>query len=878
MKNLKILIIEDLSSDVELIKRELRALGRPYETRVVQDEAGLRHELATFKPDVVLSDYMLPRFTGMEALKVVQRFDMDLPFIIVTGSMNELVAVECLKAGTWDYVIKEKLSKLVPAIQSALQKRALIKENRAAQQALEESEARYRDLVENSTNLICTHDLEGNLLWVNQAGILETGYSMELLLKMNITDLLSSEERPYLQDYLMEIKTKGKASGVMKVQTADGETRFWEYNSSLRSEGVEKSFVRGILRDVTDQMQAEERLRLQSAALEAAANTIVITDRDGTIQWVNSAFTQLTGYAVEEALGENPRLLKSGRHDLAFYENLWRTILSGQVWHSELINKRKDGSLYTEEMTITPVQDSHRQITHFIAIKQDISERKEVEAERERLLAQIHDQAQQMEQTLNTVPDGVLLLDADRRVLLANPVAQGDLAVLAAAKEGEVLTRLGDHALSELLASPPKGLWHELIAQGRIFEVLARPVGNSAHTPGWVLVIREVTRAREEQQRLQQQARLAAVGQLAAGIAHDFNNILAVILLYAQMERKNRDLSPKTHKRLETIAQQAKRASALVEQILDFSRRAVLERRSMDLLPFLKEEVKLLQRTLPENINIKLHYGPDAYRVNADPTRMQQVLLNLAVNARDALPTGGELLVSLEQIRVEDSKQAPLPEITAGEWVRITVADTGTGIPPEILAHIFEPFFTTKAPGKGSGLGLAQVYGIVKQHDGYIDVTSKVREGTRVTIYLPALLSANNVSSLATMTEMPHGQGELILLVEDNETTREAVAESLALLNYQVLIAANGQEALSLYEQHKAHIALVLSDLIMPEMGGEELFFALRKRDPAVKVVILTGHPKEQDLKRLQAAGLNGWLLKALSLEQLAQVVAHALR
>lgn len=501
--------------------------------------------------------------------------------------------------------------------------------------------------------------------------------------------------------------------------------------------------------------------------------------------------------------------------------------------------------------------------------------------ENARLLEKTRQQAQQVQHIISTVPEGVLLLDTDLRVLLANPAARKYLSILVgrdAISTHESLTRLGDRPLTELLTSPPKGLWHEVMAGNRSFELVARPMEAGPENEGWVLVIRDITDEKEIQQRAQQQERLAAVGQLAAGIAHDFNNIMAVIVLYGQMALRDPDLPPKLRERLTTIDKQAKHATDLIQQILDFSRRAVLERQPMTLVPFLKEQVKLLERTLPESIKIALDYGPDEYTVNADPTRMQQMIMNLAVNARDAMPGGGQLRLGLELIRIKDSKRAPLPEMKVGEWVRVTVADTGTGIPPDVLPRIFEPFFTTKAP-LGSGLGLAQVYGIVKQHNGHIDVTTKVGEGTTFIIYLPALPVERPGTTLPLETSgLVEGHGETILVVEDDPITREALVDSLELLNYRPLEAANGREAIVVFEQRGDEIDLVLSDLVMPEMGGRALFHTLRQKNPAVRVVVLTGYPLGEEIKELQAQGIAGWIQKPPSLEQLAEVIGRGLK
>ena len=370
--------------------------------------------------------------------------------------------------------------------------------------------------------------------------------------------------------------------------------------------------------------------------------------------------------------------------------------------------------------------------------QQELVERKRAEKERERLLAQIQEQAQQVQQIVDTVPEGVLLLDGIGQIILANPVAEKDLAVLAEVRVGDRLSQLGNRPLDALLTSPPKGLWHEVEVDGRDFQIIARPTDTGPTAGGWVVVIRDVTQQREIERRIHQQQRLAAVGQLAAGIAHDFNNVMASIVLYAQMTARERELPNHVLSRMETIDQQARHATRLIQQILDFSRRAVLERQTLDLTLLLKEQVKLLERTLPESIEIRLTYGPGEHMVHADPTRIQQAITNLALNARDAMPEGGKLDIALERIEIRPGESPPLVEMEAGEWIRMAVSDTGTGIALDVLPRIFEPFFTTRAP-LGSGLGLAQVHGTVAQHRGVIDVETQLGQGTTFAICLHCL-------------------------------------------------------------------------------------------------------------------------------------------
>ncbi|MBN1316120.1 MAG: PAS domain S-box protein [Anaerolineales bacterium] len=639
-----------------------------------------------------------------------------------------------------------------------------------------------------------------------------------------------------------------------------------------------------IFTDITERKRAEDALRESEekfrSMAEQTTDLIALTDANGFVTYASSAAELLFLYAPEEMCGRHfSEFLKESANSEAMAA-FYRALTSGiRVENLELAMKRKDGSIFFGELNGSIFRSAAEDGT--LVVIRDVTARKQAEQVQEILMTGLREKARQIEQVLATVPAGVLLLDTERRVLQANTLAYDYLVVLAANDIGGSLTRLGDRLLPELLTSPPTpGLWHEVKVNGRIFEVIARPVEDGPKSEQWVLVIKDVTGERHIQEQLQQQAQLAAVGQLAAGIAHDFNNIMAVIVLYTQLGLKNPEIFPKHRERLNIVLQQANRASDLIQQILDFSRRAVLERHPLDLAPFLKEVVKLLERTVPESVELILNYGMDDYMVDADPTRIQQAVMNLAINARDAMLShgGGVLRIALSRTVMTDEIQCvSCGRVSEGDWVRITITDTGNGIPLHVLPHIFEPFFTTKEVGKGTGLGLAQVYGIVKQHDGHIDVTSKAGEGTTFTIYLPALLAHPPEVLEAERQVLVQGHGETILLVEDNVTLRNALSDILKSLNYRVLKVANGREALELLESRAGEIALVLSDLVMPEMGGQALFHAIKERGLTVPVVVLSGHPMESELAGLMSKGLAGWMLKPPNQEQLAELLARVL-
>jgi len=394
---------------------------------------------------------------------------------------------------------------------------------------------------------------------------------------------------------------------------------------------------------------------------------------------------------------------------------------------------------------------------------------------------------------------------------------------------------------------------------------------------GVVISHMNITERKQAEERSRQQDRLAVVGQLSAGIAHDFNNILSVITLYSELLLKSPTIQRSESDRLQIISNQAYRAAKLVAQIMDFSRQSIMERRPLDVKSFLTSFTTLLKRTLPENILIQLQYDRRELLVHADITRLEQVFMNLAINARDAMPNGGDLRIGATAITLEPHYTPPVRDMPPGQWIKFSITDTGIGIPAKNLSHIFEPFFSTKAPDKGTGLGLAQVYGIIKQHDGFIDVISDVGQGTTFLFYLPTLLVPESTTSVASAASEPIGRGETILVVEDESTTRGVVCEILQALNYQVLLAKNGWDALLIFEKEAENIALVLSDMMMPLMDGMKLYQQLVKQWPNVRMVIMTGYSPDIQRDGLLKSGILDWLPKPFNMEQIAMTVQNAI-
>lgn len=496
----------------------------------------------------------------------------------------------------------------------------------------------------------------------------------------------------------------------------------------------------------------------------------------------------------------------------------------------------------------------------------------------QRLSAMRAAEQKRLEGLVEHLPIGVLLLDENYHLLVANPQGKAILSVLNKGFTDGQLLSLGNHEITELISHRGEAVPLEITLDGpprRTFEVQARPIGRDNQQ--WLLTLRETTHEREVQNRIQMQERLATVGQLAAGIAHDFNNIMAAIMVYTDLIAEDPALPSQSKERLVTIQQQVNRAASLIRQILDFSRRSVMEQSALDLLPFIKELGKMLGRVMPETVQIEISYQAGSYVVRADPARLQQALMNLALNARDAMPQGGVLRFEVSRYHPKAGEPYPVSDMHPGEWVRIRVSDSGVGIPPEHMPHLFEPFFTTKPVGQGTGLGLAQVYGIIKQHEGFIDVESRVGKGTTFTIYLPALDVPQIDEAGVEVSPQVNGVGKTIMVVEDDPATREALQALLEAYNYKVLTASNGAEAIKQLEIVAGGVNLVVSDLVMPKMGGVSLYQTLCERWPQIKMLFVTGHPLEGENQELLEKGNVRWLQKPFSVQSFTQTIQSLL-
>ncbi|GIK56079.1 MAG: hypothetical protein BroJett015_17420 [Chloroflexota bacterium] len=548
---------------------------------------------------------------------------------------------------------------------------------------------------------------------------------------------------------------------------------------------------------------------------------------------------------------------------------------------------RLDGRAIDVAVAATSV--SYMGIRASQVVFRDISKRKEVERQLQR-------SEERFRSIVEHSVDGIMLTNEAGEIVEWNPgmeriTGYGRVLALGMPLE-EMANRLlpdGDrhwmdlfalpnqvHAFDETRDAAPANDINECMiqtihGQPRIVQVMTFAIPTEAGAMSGS-IFRDVTEKVAQDRQMQQQERMAAVGQLAAGIAHDFNNILAVIMLYADMMLRSNQLPPRAAMSVKTIVQQSSRAAELIQQVLDFSRRTVLEKQLVDLRPLLQNLTDMWQRTIPSSIQLRFDAGEDDVTIFADPTRIQQIFMNLVVNARDAMPDGGQLSLSLQRILAH---QHPAPGLNAQikEWVKVTVADTGCGIPPDVIPRLFEPFFTTKEPGKGTGLGLAQVYGIVQQHDGHIELTSQVNKGTTFTLYFPALTQPTLLHDTNEWHGLYLGQNQTILLIEDDPFVREALINSLTALKYKVISAHDGREALDIGRQKYQQIDLILSDMMMPHLNGLRLHSLLPAELKSKPFVLLTGHPLDDAQIKLLEMDIAGWLMKPVALEKLSQLL-----
>ncbi len=749
-------------------------------------------------------------------------------------------------------------------------------------EALQLSEHRYRTLYENAPVGIFTTTTAGRAIDGNPEMARMIGYDTPAAAVANYTDMgrqlyVDPKRRKQVID---QMKAAGQVKAIEYEAVTRQGHRIWLRVDARLGDALPDgdALIEGFAVDVTDSKEKEKQLQLQAMVLDQISDQVVVTDLNGRIAYVNDAQVQALGYRRDEMIGQMTTAFGEDTTRWASQQEVVeRTVADGQ-WRGEIVKITKTGQRRLLHCRTRRITDHQGKTIAYCGISTDVTEHRSREHELQRLASAI-----------DHVAEAIMVTEPDGSIVFVNP----SFEEITGYRRDEVigknprLMKSGVHDgyfYSELWDTLNAGLtWSGQITNRRkdgshyIEKCTISPIfGKTGEIINFVAVKNDITEEVQLEKQLIQAQKMEAIGTLAGGIAHDFNNILFPMVGFSEMLREDLPADSPLQEYVTDILASAMRARDLVQQILAFSRQSDRERTAIRVQHILKEVSKLIRASLPSNIEIKMEIDGVCPPVLADPTQIHQIVMNLITNAYHAMePEGGRLTLALASYRV-DGKDLSRPLLAPGDYVRLTVADTGKGIDGAILGHIFDPYFTTKAEGKGTGLGLSVIHGIVSEYAGDIQVESRPGRGTSFTILLPCL-NRPIENKIPPEAEAIQGGNERILLVDDEMAIVNIVEKMLTRLGYAVTACTSSKDALAAFQNDPSRFDLVVSDMTMPGMTGDQLIQALKKIRADIPVVLCTGFSNQIDEAGAVCLGAAGFVFKPILKHDIADAIRKAL-
>jgi two-component system, cell cycle sensor histidine kinase and response regulator CckA len=898
---LRMLQVEDSESDAAIVVRLLQRAG--YEPRVTRVESAgeMRKSLGESVWDIILSDYRLPGFDAPAALRVLHETGLDIPFIVISGTIGEDVAVEVMKSGAHDYLMKSNLTRLVQAVEREIREAEVRKAGRLAQQALQESNLRLTMALAGTRMGVWEWNLRtGNIFWSPECyqaiGVESFDGSFDTLLQA-----VHPDDRQRLQQEVEQIVTghRGVATEYRAIRPS-GEVVWLANCGHMEYDASGKPLrVIGTVQDITERKCAEAALQHSQAMLQSvvasALDAVIVMSGQGIVALWNVAAERMFGYTADEAIGKplHELIAPASVHSelqvgMAGFRMSGEGSVVGQT--REMVARRKDGSEFLVELSVAPV--SCPGTWQAVGVVRDITERKRAE------LA-LRESEQRWQFALEGSGDGVWDWDvatntayhSRQDLALLNlegselPYQRRELEERIHPDDRERFVTVWERHLAGVTPSyaceyrlrSADGTYKWILGRGKAIarDTEGRPLRViGTHTDLTALKTAEAEREKLRAQFLQAQ-KMESIGRLAGGVAHDFNNLLTVINGYSGLALKQLGTGDPLRETVEEIYRAGERATGLVRQLLAFSRTQVLKQEYLDVNELIGDMQRMVRRLMREDVEIVTRLTPSLDAVQADRHQMEQAILNLAINARDAMPHGGTVTIETGRERREGTCAQCHINIVPGMYVRITIRDTGTGIGEDARQHMFEPFFTTKEVGQGTGLGLATVQGIVIQSGGHISFESALNEGTAFHIYLPAVERKAPEELETAVAALPARGHETVLLVEDQSDVRRFCVRVLENRGYRVMQAPGGEAALLLLGTRT--VDLLITDLIMPQVNGRELAERARLMQPRIRVLFISGYSGDTLAGYEEQVSAQTFIQKPFDAQSLAEKVRAVL-